>query len=605
MLHSAALRSSLGRGITRSQVASQACRQVLSRGKQYSSVARWGFSSSNTSKSPVLGASSPFTRKGVSAEGYSSSSRFTNLTSTSSSIPQPVNYVQQRAMSAKADASVSEIGYVNSVVDGIASVSNLYAVQMGELIKFNVVGLGKGNKDKTVSQGVVMNINMDETVDVVLFAADRLVQKGDLCTGTRQLVSIPVGNGLLGRVVNVLGEPLDDGGPLDNIAGTLVVETKAPGIIPRLSVHEPMLTGYKVVDSTVPIGRGQRELILGDRQTGKTAIAVDAILNQQYLNTEVNNVKNLFCIYVAIGQKMSTVRQIAKVLEERNCMKYSIIVAAGASDTASLQFLAPYSGCTIGEYFRDTGRHSLLVYDDLSKHAVAYRQMSLLLRRPPGREAFPGDVFYLHARLLERAAKLNHNEGGGSLTALPVIETLDGDQSAYIPTNVISITDGQIFLETSLFNQGVRPAINVGASVSRVGSKAQGLAMKKVAGTLKLELAQYREVQGFAKLGSDLDASTQAQLARGERLVELLKQNQFAPMQYVRQVFVLFAGLKGYVDGLDLSQLKKFENDLLHFLDSTPALEPMLKGLEYEYDEFLMNFVMTSFCLSHKYPIPK
>ena len=506
------------------------------------------------------------------------------------------NAQSDQAKVANMDNNIGELGYVNSIIDGIASVSNLYAVQMGEMIKFNFLSVeGEEESKRHVTYGVVMNINSDETVDIVLFESDRHIKKGDLCTGTRQLVSVPVGNGLLGRVVNVLGEPIDDKGALDNVDGYAMTESKAPGIIPRLSVHEPMLTGYKMVDSTVPVGRGQRELILGDRQTGKTAIAVDTILNQQNLNLEVNNRKNLFCVYVAIGQKMSTVRQIAKMLEDRNCMRFTCIVAAGCSEAASLQFLAPYAGCTIGEYFRDSGRHALLIYDDLSKHAVAYRQMSLLLRRPPGREAYPGDVFYLHSRLLERAAKLSAKEGAGSLTALPVIETLDGDVSAYIPTNVISITDGQIFLETGLFNQGIRPAINVGASVSRVGSKAQGLAMKKVAGSLKLELAQYREVVGFAKLGSDLDASTMAQLNRGERLTELLKQPQYSPIRYSHQVFILYAALNGFVDKVDVAEIRQYENKLFSFLDNTPVLEPFIRGIEYSFDQFLLSFFVTIF----------
>ena len=485
----------------------------------------------------------------------------------------------------KLDNVNGELGFVNSVIDGVACVSNLHSVKVGELARFNVNKVASGQK---AVFGMVLNLNNNGSVDVVLFEQDRLVKRGANCVGTNSLVSIPVGNGVLGRVLDVLGYPLDGKGPLVNTPNRVIIDRKAPGIIPRKSVHEPMLTGYKVIDSTVPIGRGQREVILGDRQTGKTAVAVDTILNQINNNNEVNNLKNLFCIYVAIGQKLSTVREIAKILESRNCLKFSVIVAAGAAYPAPLQYLAPFVGCTIGEYFRDTGRHAVVFYDDLSKQAVAYRQMSLLLRRPPGREAYPGDVFYLHSRLLERAAKLSEKEGLGSLTALPVIETLDGDLSAYIPTNVISITDGQIFLETSLFNQGIRPAINVGASVSRVGSKAQGLAMKKVAGSLKLELAQYREVAGFAKLGSDLDAATQKILSRGARLTEILKQRQYQPMAYADQVLVLYAALFGFVDSLAIKEIAAFEEALLHF-------EPLYVGLTHCYDEFLLFFCLSAF----------
>jgi len=484
-----------------------------------------------------------------------------------------------------------ELGFVNSVIDGIASVSNLHSVKVGELAKFNQI---INNQHKSIF-GMVLNLNNNGTVDIVLFDQDRYVKRGSSCVGTNELVSIPVGNGLLGRVLDVLGYPLDGKGALTNIPNRVVIDRKAPGIIPRKSVHEPMLTGYKVIDSTVPIGRGQRELILGDRQTGKTAVAVDTILNQINNNNEINNLKNLFCIYVAIGQKLSTVREIAKILEARNCLKFSVIVAAGAAYSAPLQYLAPFVGCTIGEYFRDTGRHAVVFYDDLSKQAVAYRQMSLLLRRPPGREAYPGDVFYLHSRLLERAAKLSEAEGLGSLTALPIVETLDGDISAYIPTNVISITDGQIFLETGLFNQGIRPAINVGASVSRVGSKAQGLAMKKVGGLLKLELAQYREVAGFAKLGSDLDVATQRILSRGERLTEILKQRQYQPMPYADQVIILYAALYGFVDSLSLKELSAFEVALITFVKTEAIFEPFYLGLSHCYDEQLLFFCLSAF----------
>ena len=394
------------------------------------------------------------------------------------------------------------------------------------------------------------------------------IKEGDTVKRTKSIVDVPVGKELLGRVLDGLGNPIDGKGSLNKSIKRERVEVKAPGIIPRKSVNEPMQTGLKAIDSLIPIGRGQRELIIGDRQTGKTAVAVDTIINQKKINETNDEKKKLYCVYVAIGQKRSTVAQIVKTLEDAGAMKYTTVVSATASDSAPLQFLAPYTGCTIGEYFRDNGMHALIIYDDLSKQAVAYRQMSLLLRRPPGREAYPGDVFYLHSRLLERAAKLNENEGGGSLTALPIIETQAGDVSAYIPTNVISITDGQIFLETELFNQGIRPAVNVGLSVSRVGSAAQTKAMKKVAGSIKLELAQYREMAAFAQFGSDLDASTQKLLNRGSKLTELLKQNQYSPLTVAEQVVVIYSGVKGFLDDIDLNKIKEFENKLLDKIKS-------------------------------------
>ncbi len=453
-------------------------------------------------------------------------------------------------------AEVSEIGKVLSVGDGIARVYGLDNVQAGEMVEF-----------EDGSKGMALNLESDN-VGVVIFGDDRKIKEGDTVKRTNAIVDVPVGKELLGRVVDGLGSPIDGKGPLSSKAKRKRVEVKAPGIIPRQSVNEPMQTGLKSIDSLIPIGRGQRELIIGDRQTGKTAVAIDAIINQKKINESNDEKKKLYCVYVAIGQKRSTVAQIAKTLEEAGALKYTTIVAATASDSAPLQFLAPYTGCTIGEYFRDNGMHALIVYDDLSKQAVAYRQMSLLLRRPPGREAYPGDVFYLHSRLLERSAKLSDKNGGGSLTALPIIETQAGDVSAYIPTNVISITDGQIFLETELFNQGIRPAVNVGLSVSRVGSAAQTKAMKKVAGSIKLELAQYREMAAFAQFGSDLDASTQQLLNRGAKLTELLKQDQYSPMTVSEQVVSVFTGVKGYLDDVELNQIKKFEKDILEKIKS-------------------------------------
>ncbi|WP_240006729.1 F0F1 ATP synthase subunit alpha [Pseudaquidulcibacter saccharophilus] len=450
-----------------------------------------------------------------------------------------------------ADATVADVGTVLSVGDGIARVYGLDSVQAGEMVQF-----GTGVK------GMALNLERDN-VGVVIFGDDRGIKEGDTVKRLGEIVSVPVGKGLLGRVVDALGEPIDGKGPLVDIDDRKKVDVKAPGIIPRKSVHEPMQTGIKSIDALIPIGRGQRELIIGDRQTGKTAIAIDAIIYQKDAHDrDAAESEKLYCVYVVIGQKRSTVAQLVNTLEERGALKYSIIVAATASDPAPLQYIAPFTGATMGEYFRDNGMHSLIIYDDLTKQAVAYRQMSLLLRRPPGREAYPGDVFYLHSRLLERAAKLNDDNGAGSMTALPVIETQANDVSAYIPTNVISITDGQIFLETDLFYQGIRPAVNVGLSVSRVGSSAQVKAMKQVAGPVKGELAQYRELAAFAKFGSDLDAATQKTLNRGARLTELLKQDQFAPVPVEEQVILIYAGTKGYLDGIETSQVKRYEQEL-------------------------------------------
>ena len=446
---------------------------------------------------------------------------------------------------------VSEVGQVLSVGDGIARIYGLDNVQAGEMVEFS-----------DSSKGMALNLESDN-VGVVIFGDDRAIKEGDTVKRTGAIVDVPVGKELLGRVVDALGNPIDGKGSLDKSLKRNRVEVKAPGIIPRKSVSEPMQTGLKAIDSLIPVGRGQRELIIGDRQTGKTAVAIDTIINQKKINESDDESKKLYCIYVAVGQKRSTVAQIVKTLEDAGAMEYTTIVSATASDSAPLQFLAPYTGCTMGEYFRDNGMHALIIYDDLSKQAVAYRQMSLLLRRPPGREAYPGDVFYLHSRLLERAAKLNDDSGGGSLTALPIIETQAGDVSAYIPTNVISITDGQIFLGTEIFNQGIRPAINVGLSVSRVGSAAQTKAMKKVAGSIKLELAQYREMAAFAQFGSDLDASTQQLLNRGSKLTELLKQKQYSPMTVEEQVISIFCGVKGFLDDIELKDIAEFESKIL------------------------------------------
>jgi F-type H+-transporting ATPase subunit alpha len=448
------------------------------------------------------------------------------------------------------ETDVAEVGQVLSVGDGIARIYGLDQVQAGEMVEFPG-GI----------RGMALNLETDN-VGVVIFGNDSTIKEGDTVKRTGDIVDVPVGKGLLGRVVDALGNPIDGKGPIENVERSLI-EVKAPGIIPRQSVHEPVQTGLKAIDSLIPIGRGQRELIIGDRQTGKTAVAIDTIINQRDAHQGSDESKKLYCVYVAVGQKRSTVAQIVKTLEENGAMDYTIVVAATASEPAPLQFLAPYAGCTMGEYFRDNGMHSVIIYDDLSKQAVAYRQMSLLLRRPPGREAYPGDVFYLHSRLLERAAKMNADHGSGSLTALPIIETQAGDVSAYIPTNVISITDGQIFLETELFYAGIRPAVNVGISVSRVGSAAQIKAMKQVAGSIKLELAQYREMAAFAQFASDLDASTQQLLNRGARLTELLKQAQFSPMPVEEQVAAIFAGVNGYLDRLDVSQVTRYEQGLL------------------------------------------
>jgi F-type H+/Na+-transporting ATPase subunit alpha len=454
------------------------------------------------------------------------------------------------------DAEVSEIGQVLSVGDGIARVYGLDNVQAGEMVEF-----ANGVK------GMALNLEKDN-VGIVIFGEDREIREGDTVKRTQAIVDVPVGKGLLGRVVDPLGNPIDGKGPIESTERRLV-DVKAPGILPRKSVHEPVQTGIKAIDSMIPIGRGQRELIIGDRQTGKTAIAIDAVLNQKDINAQASDDSGkLFCIYVAIGQKRSTVAQIVKTLEDNGALDYSIVVAATASEPAPLQFLAPFAGAAMGEYFRDNGMHAVIIYDDLSKQAVSYRQMSLLLRRPPGREAYPGDVFYLHSRLLERSAKLNEDHGLGSLTALPIIETQANDVSAYIPTNVISITDGQIFLETDLFYQGVRPAVNVGLSVSRVGSSAQIKAMKQVAGKIKGELAQYRELAAFAQFGSDLDAATQKILGRGERLTELMKQPQYSPLQVEEQVCVIFAGVRGYLDDIPTKRVGAFEEELLRLLNS-------------------------------------
>jgi F-type H+/Na+-transporting ATPase subunit alpha len=487
------------------------------------------------------------------------------------------------------EAEVSEVGQVLSVGDGIARVYGLDNVQAGEMVEFPG-GI----------RGMALNLEADN-VGVVIFGADRDIKEGDTVKRTGAIVDVPVGPGLLGRVVDALGNPIDGKGPIEAVERKRV-DVKAPGIIPRKSVHEPMSTGLKAIDALIPIGRGQRELVIGDRQTGKTAIVLDTILNQKSLNEGDDESQKLYCVYVAVGQKRSTVAQLVKVLEERGALEYSIIIAATASDPAPMQYLAPFAGCTMAEYFRDNGQHALIAYDDLSKQAVAYRQMSLLLRRPPGREAYPGDVFYLHSRLLERAAKMNDELGAGSLTALPVIETQGNDVSAFIPTNVISITDGQIFLETNLFFQGIRPAVNVGLSVSRVGSAAQIKAMKQVAGSIKGELAQYREMAAFAQFGSDLDASTQRLLNRGARLTELLKQPQFSPLKTEEQVAVIFAGTQGYLDKLPLTEVGKFEQGLLSHMRTEgksvleairkeKALSDDIRGkLKAEIDKFAKTF---------------
>src|ERR1700761_4954672 len=452
------------------------------------------------------------------------------------------------------DADVSDVGQVLSVGDGIARVFGLDKVQAGEMVEFPKAGV----------KGMALNLEKDN-VGVVIFGSDSQISEGDEVRRLGEIVDVPVGKGLLGRVVNPLGEPIDGKGPITSTERRRV-DVKAPGIIPRKSVHEPVQTGLKSIDALIPVGRGQRELIIGDRQTGKTAVAIDTILNQKAVNAGTDEKAKLYCIYVAIGQKRSTVAQIVKTLADAGALEYTIIVTATASEPAPLQFLAPFAGCAMGEWFRDNGMHALIIYDDLSKQAVAYRQMSLLLRRPPGREAYPGDVFYLHSRLLERAAKLNEDNGAGSLTALPVIETQANDVAAYIPTNVISITDGQIFLETDLFYQGIRPAVNVGISVSRVGSSAQIKAMKTASGPIKAELAQYREMAAFAKFGSDLDAATQKMLARGERLTELLKQPQYKPFSVEEQVVVIYAGTRGFLDGIAVNKVGPYQEALLSWL---------------------------------------
>ncbi|MEM8917767.1 MAG: F0F1 ATP synthase subunit alpha [Pseudomonadota bacterium] len=456
------------------------------------------------------------------------------------------------------EAQVSEVGTVLAVGDGIARIHGLDQVQAGEMVEFS-----------NGIQGMALNLEADN-VGVVIFGSDAEIKEGDVVKRTGTIVDVPIGKELLGRVVDGLGNPIDGKGPIETKERSRV-EVKAPGIIPRKSVHEPVQTGLKALDALVPVGRGQRELIIGDRQTGKTAVAIDTFINQKTVNESDDEGKKLYCIYVAVGQKRSTVAQIVRQLEENGAMEYSIVVAASASEPAPLQYLAPYTGVTMGEYFRDNGMHACIVYDDLSKQAVAYRQMSLLLRRPPGREAYPGDVFYLHSRLLERAAKMNEDNGSGSLTALPIIETQAGDVSAYIPTNVISITDGQIFLETDLFNQGIRPAINVGLSVSRVGSAAQTKAMKKVSGSIKLDLAQYREMAAFAQFGSDLDASTQKLLARGERLTQLLKQAQFQPLPFEEQTASIYAGTNGHLDDVAVSDVVRYEEAMLAHMRSEHA----------------------------------
>ena len=492
----------------------------------------------------------------------------------------------------KSEKKLEETGIVLSMSDGIARCYGLTKIQAGEMVEFN-----KGN-----IKGMALNLEPD-VVGVVVFSNEREIQEGNFVKRTGSIVSVPIGEGLLGRVVDALGQPIDGKGVIksDKLSR---VEIKAPGIMPRQSVSEPVQTGLKAVDSLIPIGRGQRELIIGDRQTGKTSIAIDTIINQVKAHQTGDKDNQLFCIYVAVGQKRSTVADLTKTLEEKNALFFSIVVAATASDSAPLQFLAPYTGCTLGEYFRDNGKHAVIFYDDLSKQAVAYRQMSLLLRRPPGREAYPGDVFYLHSRLLERAAKMNIAIGGGSLTALPVIETQAGDVSAYIPTNVISITDGQIFLETELFNQGQRPAISVGSSVSRVGSSAQIKAMKQIAGSMKLELAQFREVQAFSQFGSDLDAATQQQLHRGVRLTEMLKQGLNVPLNVEDQIVIIFLGVRGFLDKIEVKKIAQFEAAWLQFIKNnhndvlveistkkeiSKDLEAKLRGLATEFTNQFLN----------------
>jgi len=512
-------------------------------------------------------------------------------TTTSANASAEISSIlEERILGAAPKSNLEETGRVLSIGDGIARVYGLKNIQAEEMVEFSS-GL----------KGMALNLEPDN-VGVVVFGNDKLIKEGDVVKRTGAIVDVPVGSELLGRVVDALGNPIDGAGPLNEKARQRV-GIKAPGIIPRQSVKEPMQTGIKAVDSLVPIGRGQRELIIGDRQTGKTAVAIDAIINQKRFNDAGDEKKKLFCIYVAIGQKRSTVAQIVKRLTDADAMKYSIVVSATASDAAPLQYLAPYSGCAMGEFFRDNGMHALIIFDDLSKQAVAYRQMSLLLRRPPGREAYPGDVFYLHSRLLERAAKMSDTQGGGSLTALPIIETQAGDVSAYIPTNVISITDGQIFLETELFYKGIRPAINVGLSVSRVGSAAQTKSMKQVAGSMKLELAQYREVAAFAQFGSDLDAATQQLLNRGVRLTELLKQGQYVPMAIEEQVAVIYCGVRGFLDKVDPSKITDFEKKFSEHVKATnkPLLETIAKdGHLSEASDKALNAIVKEFMATYK-----
>jgi len=519
----------------------------------------------------------------IMAKNLSSSS---NLNAGSKAKLNEVSSIlEERILEAAPTSNLEETGRVLSVGDGIARVYGLKNIQAEEMVEFSS-GL----------KGMALNLEADN-VGVVVFGNDKLIKEGDVVKRTGAIVDVPVGAELLGRVVDALGNPIDGAGPIGS-ATRQRVGTKAPGIIPRQSVREPMQTGIKAVDSLVPIGRGQRELIIGDRQTGKTAVAIDAIINQKRFNDAGEDKKKLFCIYVAVGQKRSTVAQIVKRLTDADAMKYSIVVCATASDAAPLQYLAPYSGCAMGEYFRDNGMHALIIFDDLSKQAVAYRQMSLLLRRPPGREAYPGDVFYLHSRLLERAAKMSDTQGGGSLTALPIIETQAGDVSAYIPTNVISITDGQIFLETELFYKGIRPAINVGLSVSRVGSAAQAKSMKQVAGSMKLELAQYREVAAFAQFGSDLDAATQQLLNRGVRLTELLKQGQYVPMAIEEQVAILYCGVRGFLDKIDPTKITDFEKKFSEHIKATnkPLLDSIAKdGSLSEANDKALNAIVKEF----------
>jgi len=524
-----------------------------------------------------IAAPSTITAASKQARSYASDAK-ASPTEVSSILEQRIRGVQE-------ESGLAETGRVLSVGDGIARVYGMSNVQAEELVEF-----ASGVK------GMCMNLEAGQ-VGVVLFGSDREVKEGETVKRTGQIVDIPVGEAMLGRVVDALGNPIDGKGPIKS-SGRIRAQVKAPGILPRKSVNQPVQTGLKSVDAMVPIGRGQRELIIGDRQTGKTAVALDTMLNQKRWNDGSDETKKLYCVYVAVGQKRSTVAQLVKTLEENDAMKYCTIVAATASEAAPLQYIAPFAGCAIGEYFRDNGKHAVIIYDDLSKQAVAYRQMSLLLRRPPGREAYPGDVFYLHSRLLERAAKMNDKLGGGSLTALPIIETQGGDVSAYIPTNVISITDGQIFLEAELFYKGIRPAINVGLSVSRVGSAAQLKAMKQVAGSLKLFLAQYREVAAFAQFGSDLDAATKQTLNRGERLTELLKQKQYSPMSVPEMVPLIYAGVNGHLDNVPVNKVLQWESDLLaHLKTNEPELGASIdkkgaldKELEAKLKDVIVSF---------------